>query len=581
VRTTAAAIAGALALALGAAAPAAAFTLRSDVDARKLGVQDQVHLTITVEGTGGPDEVPMPALQNLQVVAGPSQSTQVSLVNGRLSQSRSFTYVLQPQAEGPASIGAVRAGDQAAPAIELEVVAGSIRPRARQRGGIDPFSMDPFGGDPFGDPFEEMMGRPRGRSTTAKVFVEAQPSRTRLYVGEPLVLTYYLYTQVSVSDLQLKDAPQYAGFWAEDLERGKGPPAGEPATVGGESYRRFPFLKKLLFATKAGALTLPPATFKIGIARQGFFDAGGSVERATKPVTVAVQPLPEAPGFSGAVGRFTSSASVDREVVPLGEAVTLRFRVAGAGNLKWIDRGPEVTVAGARVYPPQQKTELRTTEEGVSGSRTWEFVVVPQTTGDVQIPSLPFSYFDPQAGKIVGTETPPIAVRVEGGTLAAGLPVPPPTQAAAARGTGALPLRTELDRRPAAALGLSGRTLLLVAGAVLLLHAGLWAAGQRGGRPGPGRTRAASSRSVRAALADLERARDAGLSKEQSAALVEKGLHEAFGALDDADDSDRARAVRAILEDVRFVRYAPQLGDYSQATTDLAARAAETVRRWA
>jgi hypothetical protein len=39
--------------------------------------------------------------------------------------------------------------------------------------------------------------------------------------------------------------------------------------------------------------------------------------------------------------------------------------------------------------------------------------------------------------------------------------------------------------------------------------------------------------------------------------------------------------VRALLDDVRFVRYAPQLGDYSDKLRDLAARAAEAVRRWA
>jgi hypothetical protein len=575
VRTLALAV-SAFALAVTAGA---AFTLRSEVDAGKLGVQDQLQLTITIEGTGGPDEIPMPALQNLEVVGGPSQSSQYSLVNGHLSQSRSYTYVLQPRAEGKATIGAVHAGGQTAPAIEVEVVAGSIRPRERPRGGIDPFATDPFGGNPFGD-LEEMMGRTRGRSAPAKLAVEARPSRTRLYVGEPLVLTYYLYTQVSVSDLQLKDAPQFGGFWAEDLDRGKGPPAGEAATLGGDSYRRFAFLKKLLFPTKAGQLTLPPATFRIGIARQGFFDTGGAVERSTKNVTINVLPLPEAPDFTGAVGRFDTSAALDREVVPLGEAVTLRFRVSGTGNLKWVDRGPEVTLAGARVYPPQQKTELRTTEEGVSGSRTWEFVVVPQTTGDLTVPALPFAYFDPRAGKIVRDETPPLHLRVEGGTLAAGLSVPPPTQAAAARGAGALPLRTELDRPSTSRLAFSSRGLFALLGVALLLHAGLGAAGRLGGRGRSG-ARKASSRSVRSALAELERARDGGLSKEQAAALVEKGLHEAFGSLDDADDSARARAVRVLLDDAQFVRYAPQLGDYSEKIGDLASRAAEAVRRWA
>jgi hypothetical protein len=86
---------------------------------------------------------------------------------------------------------------------------------------------------------------------------------------------------------------------------------------------------------------------------------------------------------------------------------------------------------------------------------------------------------------------------------------------------------------------------------------------------------------VRAALAGLERAGREAMSKEQAASLVEKALHDAFGEVPDADESDGARAVRALLDEVRFVRYAPQLGDYSDKVKDLAARAAEAVRRWA
>jgi ATP-dependent exoDNAse (exonuclease V) alpha subunit len=86
---------------------------------------------------------------------------------------------------------------------------------------------------------------------------------------------------------------------------------------------------------------------------------------------------------------------------------------------------------------------------------------------------------------------------------------------------------------------------------------------------------------VRAALRELERAGREATSKEQAAGLVEKALHEAFGEIPDDDDGERARAVRALLDDARFVRYAPQLGDYSDKVKDLAARAAEAVRRWA
>jgi hypothetical protein len=556
------------ALLLAPAVPAAAFTVRSEVDARKVGIQDQVQLTITIEGADAPDGVDLPPLVNLDVVGGPMQSSQYSIVNGRMSQSRSYTYVLQPRAAGKAEVGAVRVGDQVAPAIPIEVVAGSIRPPARPRPG-------PFGTDPFGDPFEEFFGRRRPRGPAGKVLMEATASRTRLRVGEPLVVTYWIVTNVQPTDLQPKQAPQFPGFWAEDLER---PPAdGEPVTIEGERYVRLPMVRKLLFPTKAGTLTIPASTFRIGIAGTGFFDAGGVVERATKPLTVAVDPLPNAPGFTGAVGRFRTSATLDRASVPLGEAAMLRFRVEGTGNLKWIDRAPEVVARGAKVFPPQAKSDLRATADGIAGSRTWEFVVVPETSGVVEVPALPFSWFDPSAGRVVTAQTKPLTLKVEGGTGA--LPVPA-AAGGGARALGGLPLRADLDRRPVSALALTGRALAMGAVAVLLLHAGLWGVGRL--RPGSrGRGRAASPRSVRVALRELERAGREPMSKEQAASLVEKALHEAFGDIPEDEDGDAARTVRALLDDVRFVRYAPQLGEYGDKVHDLAERSADAVRRWA
>jgi hypothetical protein len=87
-------------------------------------------------------------------------------------------------------------------------------------------------------------------------------------------------------------------------------------------------------------------------------------------------------------------------------------------------------------------------------------------------------------------------------------------------------------------------------------------------------------RSVRAALKDIQRAGRPGMTKEQAAALLDKGLHEAFGEVED-DGSEKARAVQALLSEIHFVRYAPQLGDYSETLRDLARRAADAVRRWA
>jgi hypothetical protein len=554
------------------AAGAADYTIRSEVDAAKIGVEDQVQLTISLQGEG-PDSVEMPTLSNLAVAGGPYQSTQVSIVNGQMTRTQSWTYVLQPQGEGPAEIGPVTAGSETAPAIRIEVVAGSIRPQEPAR------RADPFGRDPFGaDPFESFFGRHRAPRGEPKLLVRASPSRTTLRVGEPLLLTYFLYTQVAVSNLSFKEAPQYAGFWTEDLEQPRNTPSGEAATVGGEAYRRFPVMRKLLFPTRAGTLEIPETTLRIALPARGFFDDGQVVERSTEPVTVTVEPLPETADFTGAVGEFRARATLDKGAVALGEAALLRFRVDGTGNLKWIDQPPGIDVAGAKLYPPQVKSDLKVTPRGIQGSRTWEFVLVPETSGTLEVPAIDFKYFDTEAGRVVTSTTDPLTLRVEGGTVAAGAPIP----AAAPRlgDGGALPLRADLDPGALALPALGPRAVALLAVLALLAHGVLLGGGLVRGafRRVGGRTTPA--RSVRAALKDIQRAGRAGMTKEQAAALLDKGLHEAFGEVED-DGSEKARAVQALLSEVHFVRYAPQLGDYSETLEDLARRAADAVRRWA
>ena len=120
----------------------------------------------------------------------------------------------------------------------------------------------------------------------------------------------------------------------------------------------------------------------------------------------------------------------------------------------------------------------------------------------------------------------------------------------------------------------------IAAACVLLLHGILFAAPTLAGRRRDVAGRATPRRSVRAALRELERVGKDGMSKEASASLIEKTLHELFGDMD-GDESERARAVAGLREEVHFVRYAPQLGDYSEKLRELAARAADVVSRWA
>jgi hypothetical protein len=571
-----------LAAAALAAAPASAQgpSVRAEVDANRMGVDDQVQFTIVIEGSAdltGP-LVP-PALKNLRLVSGPNQSTQVSITNGGMTRTVSLIYVLQPLAAGRAEIGPVHvrlsSGEKTTAPLALEVVPGSIRPSRPQ-----PRSLleEAFGGDPFGSRSDR--GRPRAEP---KVMMTAVASRSRAYVGEPILVTYYMYTQANVASVQLTDAPQFPGFWTEDPEQSKSAPQGERTIQGGETYIRFAIGRRLIFPTRAGTLTIPPASFRVSLARLSVFDGGGTVERSTPPLQITADPVPTTPDFSGAVGEFQVRAALDRDTVGLGQAATLRFTVQGSGNLKWVERGPQLAVPGARVYPPQVKSDLKVGLDGIKGSKTWEFVIVPETNGALTIPALPFSYFAPASGAVKHLESPPLTVPVQGAGAAAAPGVPAAPARPAARPDG-LALRSDLDppTRPLPEPG--ARVLLMGLGLVLLLH-GLVAGGslwsqRRAAAPG----RAAPRQNVRRALGDLEQARRGGLSKEQAAALIERTLHGVFGPVDEngaGPVSDRERAIREVLQQVQFIRYAPQLGDYSEQIGSVAARAAEVVRKWA
>jgi hypothetical protein len=554
---------------LGTAQEAA---VRSEVDARKIGLEDLVQWSLTLEGPALrlEEEVSVPPLKNLKVVGGPSVSTQISLVNSRMSQQKVYTWILQPTATGTAEIGTVRVkfvgGEATAAAITVEVGPGSVRGKAAPRG------TSPFGPDPFGpDPFEDMFG-PRRKGAEGKLFVETVPSRTRARVGEALLVTIFIYARgVQPRDVQWASPPQYPGFWVENLE-GSETPKGEQVKVDGETFVRFPVYRRLLFPTKAGALTIPALSLRVALARQSLFDSGMVVERATKAVKVTVDPVPDAPDFTGAVGRFKAEAAAEPAALRLGEAATVRFRLEGVGNLKWVDKGPRLELPGAKVFPPQVKSNLQARTDGIAGSRTWEYVVVPETSGHMTIPPLSFTYFDPAADRMVKAETSPLALEVQAGDSAAVAAAP--SAAVRPRGRSVLALRDALEVGTETTL--TPRRLLFLLLWAAVLHAGLAFSGR------VGLFRAALARGPeRSAIQQLDRAAAPGLAKEEAAALIEKALQEALTGRDGKADPEREQVVARLVEEVQALRYAPQLGDYSDKVQDLAQRAREAVRRWA
>lgn len=386
------------------------------VSADTVGVQDQFQLTVRVSGSDLADVAPprLPRLRGLRVVAGPSISTQFQWINGRSSHSKSFIYVLMPETEGQFRIEPieVQVGKRIyrTEPIDVRVTAASAAPPARRPGFTDP----------FGEPdLEPLQPRPRGD----EVFVTAELDRASAYVGQQVTLSYYLYTQVSVTGLQLQDHPPLNGFWVEDLEV-ESDPVGTRKVVDGREYVAYLIKKQALFPNTHGRLTIPPASFAVSArAAGGFFGIFGQSEtlyRKTRETVLQVRPLPSAgqpPDFTNAVGSFALSARLDKAEAATGDAVTLEIRLSGSGNMKMIPDIPLPPMPDFTVYSSKRVDNVRPDAAGrIGGEKSWEYVLIPKVPGTHTIPRLSFSFFDPEAAGYRSVTTEPLTLRVARGS---------------------------------------------------------------------------------------------------------------------------------------------------------------------
>jgi hypothetical protein len=376
-------------------APGQDVQVSASVSTDTVGVQDQLQYTITVSGRDSGDaETPrVPRFHGFQVVAGPSVSTQFQWINGRTSSTKSFIWVLLPEKEGKFTIDPVevRVGSQTFRTQPLSIVVtpGSAQPSQPRSRAFDSFNDEGI--------------RPRAQITGEEVFVTAEVDRTSPYPGQQVTLSYHLYTQVGVTGVQLKESPTLTGFWVEELEVPPNP-TGVRKTVNGREYLEFVIGKRALFPNTPGKLRIPESTFAVSAKSAGdFLGIFGQTEtlyRKTRELTLDVKPLPisDRPvGFGNAVGSFNLTSSLDKSTAATGEAVTLRVKLSGRGNLKMLPDISLPVLPDFTVYSSKRVDNLRPVEGNlIGGDKTWEYVIVPKAPGDQVIPALSMSYFDPE-----------------------------------------------------------------------------------------------------------------------------------------------------------------------------------------
>lgn len=371
-----------------------------------------------------------PVLKDFAILAGPSQSssTSMQIINNQVTRSVdfSFTYILQATNEGTFTIGPasvnVNGKSYKSNAVTVKVVKGS--------------AQQPRQGAQGGQSNQQASGEISGKD----LFVKASVSKANPYQGEQVIVTYKIYTRIPIAEYSITKAPGMSGFWTQDLLKDQKNLNQYRETIDGQEYVVAEIKKDAIFAQKSGKLNIEPLEMDVvaqiqrksgrRLTNDPFFDNffddgffGNTLQNVKKTirsnqVTINVKSLPgqgKPADFSGAVGNFTITASTDRNELKANDALSLKFTVSGKGNLKLIEKPSLTFPADFEVYDPRVSDNIHTTASGVSGSRTFEYLVIPRNPGNFTIKPALFSYFDIDNGVYKTLKSPGFNIKVERG----------------------------------------------------------------------------------------------------------------------------------------------------------------------
>ena len=377
-------------------------TLKAKVSKNKLGVNQRLRIEFSINKQGG-DNFSPPNFTNFKVVGGPSQSVSQSWINGKVTFSQSYTYIIQPKRKGAFSIASasIKIGGKFIKSEPVKIIV------------LDAVEIPKNPNDP-------------NYVAQQNIHLVAEISKANPYVGEGIYVEYRLYVSenVSVYDTSISEAPKYNGFWNQDIKVN-----GFPVKMGkynGENYRYIVLQKALLIPTKTGKLSIDPMRMDIVIGvpsgRADFFGNAitknirrefASTKKIIRPKSLPLEGKPA--NFAGAVGDFNFNVALSKDILKANETSQVQIKISGKGNLKLFELPTVETPVELEMYQPERKERVRVNASGISGAVTDTYTVVPLYKGKYKIPSISFSYFNPKEKKYKTVATEDFFVDVQEG----------------------------------------------------------------------------------------------------------------------------------------------------------------------
>jgi hypothetical protein len=361
-------------------------SVSATVDRAHIGFGESVTLTIAVQGAQNSAQPDIPAVDGLSF-NGPSANTSISIVNGQMSQSVSYSYQVVPAHMGQFTI----------PAVLVNVGGKGYLTRPIH------LTVDKAGAQ------TELQD-----SLYAKVQIPSQ----RIYLGQSVPVNVVLYAR---QNLPLRGVGGYSAE-AEGLGYNYLPSLKTAnQEVNGEGYNLYA-IEGAISPERIGKLNFGPCVLKaqlISHRRNQIEEFMNGPEVHEVPVSVEAVPIEVLPlptegrpaDFTGAIGQWHVEVTAKPTEVSVGDPITVTVKVAGNGNIETVPPVQLKGLEGFKTYDPTTKTtknDLNTT-----GERVFQQVLVPKDATVTHLPEVRLSYFDPVANayKTAGQNALPIKVK--------------------------------------------------------------------------------------------------------------------------------------------------------------------------
>jgi len=373
----------------------------ASLERNTVSVGNPIYLYLSFDGTQDMEVPDVPQSDGLRIkYVGPS--TEISIVNGKVSKSITHTYLVMPLKKGNYDIGPFSVsykGDvYRADAVPLAVndvasqVSAPSAPQAR------PFPVTPAA-----------AGAPVPATYDDNVFLRLEVPKTRVYINEIIPVSIGVYVDgVGLKDIEY---PVYSheGFSAGEFEK----PERQWKVMHGTRYDMMVF-RQNVFGIKEGDYTLGPAGLSCKVVSRGapvrasvrgsafsiddFFSSRfGSgynvypIEIQSDTVRMTILPFPKKgrpPDFKGAVGDFRMNVDVTPSGVKVGDPLTVRISISGSGNFDTVTAPQIMSEDKFKTYEPQVTKKFN--------EKIYEQIIVPKSAGMDKVPAVSFSFFNPQ-----------------------------------------------------------------------------------------------------------------------------------------------------------------------------------------